>query len=111
MMNVEQSVEWELAEETEVFGENLPHCHFVHHKSHMTWRSRGGKPATNRLSYGAAPSFTVGAMTAAVIRSVFVDHSAWKEKYWVDRGVCLSDTLCSEARRFKVPTKLKAGNF
>jgi hypothetical protein len=35
-MSVEQSVEWELAEETEVLGENLSQCHFVHHKSHMT---------------------------------------------------------------------------
>jgi hypothetical protein len=37
MMSVEHSVEWELAGETEVVGENLIQCHFVHHKSHMTW--------------------------------------------------------------------------
>jgi hypothetical protein len=54
MMSVEQSVEWELAGETEVLGEYLPQCHFVH-----TWldlgsnpRRRGGEPATNSLSYG-----------------------------------------------------------
>jgi hypothetical protein len=35
MMNVEKSVEWELAGETEVFGENLLQCHFVHHKSQI----------------------------------------------------------------------------
>jgi hypothetical protein len=37
MMHVEQSVEWELAEETEVLAENLPQCYFVYHKPHMTW--------------------------------------------------------------------------
>jgi hypothetical protein len=30
-------VEWKLAGETEVLGENLPHYRFVHHKPHMTW--------------------------------------------------------------------------
>jgi hypothetical protein len=35
MMIVEQSVECELAGETEVLRENLPQCHFVHHIFHM----------------------------------------------------------------------------
>jgi hypothetical protein len=35
MLIVEQFVEWRLAGETEVLGENLPRRHFVHHKSHL----------------------------------------------------------------------------
>jgi hypothetical protein len=56
---VEQLVEWRLAGETEVLGENLPQRHFV--TTNPTWPDLGsnpgrrdGKPATNRLSYGAA---------------------------------------------------------
>jgi hypothetical protein len=36
VMSVEQSVELELSEKTEVLGENLPQCHFAYQKSHMT---------------------------------------------------------------------------
>jgi hypothetical protein len=50
-----------LAGEAEVFGENLPQCHFPHHKSRMTWLGsnpgrRCRKLATNSLSYGTAVS-------------------------------------------------------
>jgi hypothetical protein len=35
MVIVEQLVDWQLAGETEVLGENLSQHHFVHHKLHM----------------------------------------------------------------------------
>jgi hypothetical protein len=38
-MNMEQLVEWGLAGETEVLGENLPECHFVYYKFHVTWNT------------------------------------------------------------------------
>jgi hypothetical protein len=59
MMNVEQSVEWELAAETEVLGETCPSATLS--TTNATWRDlgsnpgrHGGKPTTNRLSYGTA---------------------------------------------------------
>jgi hypothetical protein len=58
-MIVESMMECRLAGETEVLGENCPGATFVHHKiphAHpgLNPGRRGGKPATNRLSYGAA---------------------------------------------------------
>jgi hypothetical protein len=59
MMIVEQLVEWRLAGETEVRGENLPSA--ILSTTNPTWPDRGsnmdrrgGKPETNRLSYGVA---------------------------------------------------------
>jgi hypothetical protein len=60
-MIVEKQIECRLAGETEVLGENLPQRHFGPSQN-STWPypglnpgRRGGKPATNRLSYGAWP--------------------------------------------------------
>jgi hypothetical protein len=36
-MNVEQLMESKVTGETKLNRENFPQCHFVHHKSHMTW--------------------------------------------------------------------------
>jgi hypothetical protein len=60
-MIVEKQMECRLTGETEVLGENLPLRHFCPSQN-PTWPDpglnpgrRGGKPATNRLRYGAAP--------------------------------------------------------
>jgi hypothetical protein len=59
-VRMEKLVEWTVvAGWTEVLAENLPRRYFVHIKSHLPdlganpGRS-GGKPATNRFSYGVA---------------------------------------------------------
>jgi hypothetical protein len=43
IMMMEKLVEW-LARETEVLGENLPQCRFVHHKPHMLSGCEAGPP-------------------------------------------------------------------
>jgi hypothetical protein len=59
-MVVEKQMESRLARETEVIGENLPQRHFCPSQNPTSRDQgfnpgrRGGKPATNRLSYGAA---------------------------------------------------------
>jgi hypothetical protein len=79
MMSVEQSAQCELSGEIEVFGENLPQYHFVHHnptRPDLEWNSgrRGGKPATN-LSYGMAQHMMVIWCVArsSMCRAIFVE--------------------------------------
>jgi hypothetical protein len=47
--------EWELTGETEIRGGNLPQCHFVHHKSHLTtwYRTRAAEVKSRRLTASA----------------------------------------------------------
>jgi hypothetical protein len=50
--SVEQSVEWELARETEVLGGNLPQCIFAKDNSPKIWTLL--ETATNHQSHGTA---------------------------------------------------------
>jgi hypothetical protein len=64
-MIMEKQMECRLAGETEVLGENLPQRHFCPSQNPtlpdagLTPGRRGGKPATNRLSYGVALTYLV----------------------------------------------------
>jgi hypothetical protein len=61
MVIVDQLVEWKLAGETEELGENCPTAtifttNFIWPDTGSNPGLRGGKSATNRLSYGTAIS-------------------------------------------------------
>jgi hypothetical protein len=82
-MIVEKRMECRLAGETEVLGENLPQRHFCPSQN-PSWPDpglnpgrRGGNPATNRLSYGAATlwlRFLVGFHIEMMHRYSAVNH-------------------------------------
>jgi hypothetical protein len=69
MMNVEQLVEWRLAGETEVLGENLPQCYIVQHKSHMTWP--GFEPGAPRWETSAKPPEVWQGLMSNIIATLY----------------------------------------
>jgi hypothetical protein len=72
-----------LARETKVLGENLPQCRFVHHKPYMLCPDanpsrRGGKSATNRLSYGTAfVAYLLKARTVEAEKQPLLDNGPY----------------------------------
>jgi hypothetical protein len=78
MVIVEKLVEWRLAGETEVLGENLPQRYFCPSQN-PTWPDpglnpgrRGRKPTTNRMSYGAASRTLAGTRGYSTSRQTYV---------------------------------------
>jgi hypothetical protein len=105
-------VEWRLVGESEVLGKNLPQRHFVHNKiPHDQTRARtldrrGGKPATNRLSYGAAWFENFLATGSVLKQSGWARRSVSEEKVEEIRAGfqrSLRKSIRQVSRQFYVP--------
>jgi hypothetical protein len=88
---VEKQMECRLTGETEVLGENLPQRYFCPSQNPTWWDPglnsgrRGGKPATNRLSYGAA--------TMQLTIVPFPSHNMFRQKFYSGPR-CVDSTFC-----------------
>jgi hypothetical protein len=90
-----------IAGETEVLGENLPQRHFVppqipHDQIRFRTPDRsGGKPATNRLSYGAASSSYLATTASFLIlsNSQTIEHDVSMRDFEVLMALILNNSV------------------
>jgi hypothetical protein len=99
-MIAEKQMECRLAGETDVLGENLPQRHFCPSQN-PTWPNPGlnpgrscGKPATNRMSYGAAHVITLHSYTSlSISASVQAAWFPWKSYFRLIESKLCDDTV------------------
>jgi hypothetical protein len=82
IMMMENLVEWRLAGETEVLGEDLPQRHFVHHKCHLT------RPGMDRTRAAAVGSQRLTAW--AMARPYYTVSTLWNSSAKSERNLLLS---------------------
>jgi hypothetical protein len=65
-----------------LLGRNLSQCHFIHHRSNMTWPGiepgrRGGKPASNRLIYSMVFASNLVRLLCLLFSNSFTQTFSW----------------------------------
>jgi hypothetical protein len=93
MMIVEQSVECELAGETEVSEKSCPTLSTINPTLPNTGSNRGRhgvKQATNRLSYGTA---TTSGVTASILVQIMIEFSAFSGRCY--NQIPVTTRLCA----------------
>jgi hypothetical protein len=101
MIIMEQLLEWGLAGETEVLGENLPQCHFVHHKAHRSHVTLH----TLSLFFGKANSTVPLAHTYAIVARLDVIKCYTLICSWPPFLPHISRSRPSGMVRFKINSK------
>jgi hypothetical protein len=94
LTNVGQFVEQEIAGETEVTGENLPQCHFVHNKSYTHFHFCDQCTQFSMLDFLFYSPYLSNSSCSSIITFVLWDHNSEQNNivlYWRGKGTSYSE--------------------